>query len=188
MSLPVTFSQMWKASSPWIGEYLPGAPQYIELAHYNEMLNDPLKRVGYGDKAILFLVLDQDGRKTKIWNIYVCQPSDPTYVAPLFPLRGEDQQFEPLSDSAIARMVKKLAFWGPCFGLSDEEREKALTEVDVKLKDIRDRKARERDAAMIDLTKQVETAHVDSPLVQDELIKTKRKFSAVVKANLEKEK
>lgn len=188
MSLPVTFSQMWKASSPWIGEYLPGAPQYIELAHYNESLNAPLKLASYSDKAILFLVLDQDGRGTKIWNVYVCQPSDPTYVAPLFPLRGDDQQFEPLSDSAIARMVKKLAFWGPCFGLSDEDREKALAEVDVKLKDARDRKARERDAAFLDLSKQVETAHVDSPLVQDEMIRTKRKFSATVKATLGKEK
>ena len=183
---PVVFTNDWKTSAPWVGEYLPGTPHYQELSRYNEFLNEPLKKIGYDSKAIIFLVKDKTGAGKEVWNTYLCMAADPFSVACLYPLRKENNEYDDLSDDSMYRIMKKILFFGPFYGWNEKEREEVLAKLDKELAVEREFKKAKVAEDFAEKSAQVATAHVDSPLVVDERIASGKRKSFTVGANLTK--
>ncbi|TXH14293.1 MAG: hypothetical protein E6R03_09560 [Hyphomicrobiaceae bacterium] len=186
MSLPVLFTDDWVTGSPWVGEFLPGTPRYQEFGIYNELLNEPLKLIGYNDKTILFLVIEPaNAYRGQMFNIYACQAASPTYVAPLVPLRKPDGSPLPLNDDTIAYTLNNLMYFGPFSSISDEQRQKMMLDWNEKVKADKAAKMEEKTQAVVEANLQLLTAGPDHPLVQEEAIKKGMKRSVTVKTKLE---
>lgn len=185
---PVAYTDDWKTSAPWVGEYLPGTPHYKELERYNTFLNEPLKKIGYEGKAIIFLVQDRNSSGDTVWNTYICQPDNPYLVASLYPLREKNGAFAMLNDESMAQVMQKILFFGPFYGFNEKERDEVLAKLDKELASEREAKKAKAAAEFAEKSAELATAHVDSPLVVDERIASGKRKSFSVGANLKKEK
>lgn len=189
MPLPVTFSDSWRQTAPHVGEYLPGTPKHVELMHYNEKLNEPLKLINYEGHTTLFLVLEPPTRSRKdvMFNIYAAQTASPTHVAPLIPLRSPSGDPLPLNDDNLMYAMNTLMYFGPFGTITPEEKQALYKKWKDEDQAKYDAKRKEVAEEYKELSKQVATADLDHPLVQEEAIKKGLKRNYMAKPKLPKE-
>jgi len=173
MPLPVLFSDSWTQTAKHVGEYLPGTPKHVELLRYNTMLNEPLKLIDYDKHTTLFLVAEPPtvSRKDVMFNIYACQTDSPTHVAPLVPLRSPAGDPLALTEDNLAYAMNTLMYFGPFGAITAEQKQTLYKKWTDESQASYDAKRKAVAEEYVELSKEVATANLNHPLVQEEAIK-----------------